>query len=64
MLNAFCNVPPMPSIITHCVQVSARAFVERPDKKGEQAGEVGIEGTTIEQPDKVRLGRGSAAPSF
>ena len=36
------------------MQVSPRAFVEKPDKKGEKAGEVGIEGTTIEQPDKAR----------
>ena len=34
--------------------MSPRAFVEKPDKKGEKAGEVGIEGTTIEQPDKAR----------
>lgn len=37
------------------MQVSARAFVERPDKKGQQAGEVGIEGTTIEEPERVRI---------
>jgi hypothetical protein len=35
-------------------QVSARAFAPRPDKKGQEAGEVGIEGTTIEQPEPVR----------
>lgn len=29
-------------------KVSPRAFVPRPEKKGEAAGEVGIEGTTIE----------------
>jgi hypothetical protein len=34
-------------------KVSPRAFVERPDKKGQNAGEVGIEGTTIEAPDEV-----------
>jgi hypothetical protein len=34
-------------------KVSSRAFVERPDKKGENAGEVGIEGTTIEAPAEV-----------
>lgn len=42
------------NVVNPHVQVSARAFVERPDKKGQQAGEVGIEGTTIEEPDKVR----------
>ncbi len=36
-------------------KVSARAFAERPDKKGQAAGEVGIEGTTIEEPDVVSL---------
>lgn len=41
--NALC-IPP---------QVSARAFAPRPDKKGQEAGEVGIEGTTIEQPEPV-----------
>ena len=34
-------------------KVSPRAFVEQPNKKGQNAGEVGIEGTTIEQPDEV-----------
>jgi hypothetical protein len=34
-------------------QVSARAFAPRPDNKGQEAGEVGIEGTTIEQPEPV-----------
>lgn len=34
-------------------KVSARAFTPRPDKKGEAAGEVGIEGTTIEAADEV-----------
>lgn len=37
-------------------KVSARAFAERPDKKGQAAGEVGIEGTTIEEPDAVNFG--------
>lgn len=31
-------------------KVSPRAFVPRPDKKGQNTGEVGIEGTTIEAP--------------
>ena len=35
-------------------KVSPRAFVERPDKKGQNTGEVGIEGTTIEAPAEVR----------
>ena len=34
-------------------QVSARAFAPRPDKKGQEAGEVGIEGTTIEEAEPV-----------
>jgi hypothetical protein len=33
-------------------KVSPRAFAEQP-KKEEKPGDVGIEGTTIEQPDKV-----------
>ena len=37
-------------------KVSPRAFVEQPGKKGQAAGEVGIEGTTIEAPDAVRCG--------
>ena len=37
-------------------KVSPRAFVERPEKKGQNAGEVGIEGTTIEAPDEVSTG--------
>ena len=35
-------------------KVSPRAFVLRPDKKGQSTGEVGIEGTTIEAPAEVR----------
>lgn len=35
-------------------KVSPRAFVPRPDKKGQNTGEVGIEGTTIEAPAEVR----------
>lgn len=34
-------------------KVSPRAFAERADKKGQSAGEVGIEGTTIEAADEV-----------
>ena len=34
-------------------KVSPRAFTPRPDKKGEAAGEVGIEGTTIEAAPEV-----------
>lgn len=45
-------------------KVSPRAFVERPDKKGQNTGEVGIEGTTIEAPAEVRAaGRASAGDS-
>ena len=36
-------------------KVSPRAFKEQPGKKGQEAGEVGIEGTTIEHPDEVIL---------
>ena len=39
-------------------KVSARAFAEVPGKKGEKAGEVGIEGTTIQAPDAVRSRQG------
>lgn len=35
-------------------KVSPRAFMERPEKKGQNTGEVGIEGTTIEAPAEVR----------
>ena len=35
-------------------KVSARAFTEVPGKKGDKAGEVGIEGTTIQVADTVR----------
>jgi hypothetical protein len=35
-------------------KVSPRAFAERPDKKGQEAGEVGIEGTTIQAAEPVR----------
>ncbi len=38
-------------------KVSPRAFVEQPNKKGQNAGEVGIEGTTIEAPDEVGASR-------
>ena len=34
-------------------KVSARAFAEAPGKGGDKAGEVGIEGTTIQAPDAV-----------
>lgn len=34
-------------------KVSARAFKVVPGKQGEAAGEVGIEGTTIEAPTEV-----------
>ena len=34
-------------------KVSPRAFVEQPNKKGQAAGEVGIEGTAIEAPVEV-----------
>jgi hypothetical protein len=36
-------------------KVSARAFKVVPGKQGEAAGEIGIEGTTIEAPTEVRL---------
>jgi len=35
--------------------VSARAFKVVPGKQGEAAGEIGIEGTTIEAPTEVRF---------
>jgi 26S proteasome regulatory subunit N5 len=41
-------------------KVSPRAFVEQPGKKGVAAGEIGIEGTTIEHPDEV----GTATPGI
>ena len=44
---------PKPNTPCTLPQVSARAFAPRPDKKGQEAGEVGIEGTTIEQPEPV-----------
>ena len=34
-------------------KVSPRAFKVVPNKKGEAAGEIGIEGTTIEAPEEV-----------
>ena len=34
-------------------KVSPRAFAEQPNKKGQAAGEVGIEGTAIEAPVDV-----------
>lgn len=36
-------------------KVSPRAFVDQPHKKGQAAGEVGIEGTAIEAPVEVRF---------
>ena len=36
-------------------KVSARAFKVVPGKQGEAAGEIGIEGTTIEAPTEVLL---------
>ena len=51
-------------------KVSPRAFVPRPDKKGQNTGEVGIEGTTIEAPAEVRnqhpfaMDRGMAPSRF
>lgn len=36
-------------------KVSARAFKVVPGKQGEAAGEIGIEGTTIEAPTEVRF---------
>ncbi len=35
--------------------MSARAFKVVPGKQGEAAGEIGIEGTTIEAPTEVRF---------
>lgn len=43
-------------------QVSARAFAPRPDKKGQEAGEVGIEGTTIEEAEPVSSKQWTACP--
>ncbi len=36
-------------------KVSPRAFVDQSNKKGQNAGEVGIEGTTIQAADAVRV---------
>ena len=58
--------PSPPPFSAHILskKVSPRAFVEVPGKKGDAAGEVGIEGTVIEEAVEAREGEGAGVVAW